>query len=157
EELMKPHAVHAADARRWLPWLKANCASVVARDRRCALHGQYDRDLPQGQADCQPHALAHRAQAHDDSGAHAVEPSTLRRMDTGTPVARGREDRSRDDRAVRGDHEGEAASRAGLPLMPGHPQPGEELWTGTHRGGSQARQRYTCDYLRLDQVDPAER
>jgi transposase len=105
----------------------------------------------------EPRALVHRAQAHDDSGAHAVEPSALRRMDAGTPGARGREDRPRDDRAVRGDHEGEASSRAGLPLMPGHPQPGEELWTGAHRGGRQARQRYPRHHLRLDQVDPAER
>src|ERR1700674_3873004 len=78
-------------------------------------------------------------------------------MVTGTHVARSREDRPRGHRAVRGDHEGEAASRAGLPLVPGHPQPGEELWTGTHRGGSQAWQRYTRDHLRLDQVDGEER
>src|SRR3979409_378628 len=44
-----------------------------------------------------------------------------------TDVARGGEDRPRNDRAVRGDHEGKAASRAGLPLVPWHPQPREEL------------------------------
>src|SRR5712671_523945 len=53
--------------------------------------------------------------------------------------------------------EGDAASRAGLPLVPWHPQPRQELWTGAHRGGGQARQRYRRDHLRLDQVDPAER
>src|SRR5437016_3566553 len=78
-------------------------------------------------------------------------------MVTGTHVARGREDRPGNDRTVRGGHEGEAASRTGLPLVPWHPQPREELWTGAHRGGSQARQRYSRDYLRLDQVNPAER
>src|SRR5438552_12349867 len=78
-------------------------------------------------------------------------------MVAGTHVARGREDRPGNDRAVRGDHEGEAASRAGLPLVPWHRQPREELWTGAHRGGSPARQRYPRDHLRLDQVDPAER
>src|SRR5208337_3508782 len=83
-----------------------------------------------------------------------MPPSALRRMVTGTHVARGREDRPSNDRAVRGDHEGKAASRAGLPLVPWHPQPREEFWTGAHRGGSQARQRYPRDHLRLDQVDP---
>ena len=46
-------------------------------------------DLPQGQADCEPCALARRAQAHDDPRAHAVDPSALRRMVAGTHVARG--------------------------------------------------------------------
>jgi hypothetical protein len=59
------------------------------------------------------------------------------------------------DCAVRGDHEGEAPSRAGLPLVPWHPQPREELWSGTHRGVGQARQRYPRHHLRLDQ-GPAE-
>ena len=93
------------------------------------------------------------AQTHDDPAAHAVEPSSLRGMVAGTHVARSREDRPRHDRAVRGDHEGKAASRAGLPLMPWHPQPREKLWTGAHRGRGQARQRYAqmSEQWRLEQ------
>ena len=157
--LCRVEALHggARLSRRGRWPLLLGAVRAAAGDRRGALHRGHRRGVPQGPADREPCALAPRTQAHHDLRAHAVEPSALRGMVAGADDGRGRKDRSRNGRAVRGDHEGEAASRAGLPLMPRHPQPGEELRTAARRGGGQARQRYRRDHLRLDQVDPAER
>src|SRR3982074_2799212 len=66
-------------------------------------------------------------------------------------------DRPGGHRAGRGDHESQAPSRAGLPIVPGHHQPGEDLRVRARRGREPARQRHRRNHLRLDQVNPAER
>ena len=86
-------------------------------------------------------------------------PSAHRRYAEWTPQddERGGQDRPGDHRAGRGDHESQAPSRAGLPIVPGHHAPGEDLRVRARRGREPARQRHRRDHLRLDQVDPAER
>ena len=114
------------------------------------------RAVPQGRAHRQPPALARRAQAYDDARAHAARPSPLRRVDAGTHVRGGGEDRPGNGRAVRGDHEGQAASRAGISRLSRHHRAREGLRRRARRGGGQARQRHRRHHLRLDQVDPGE-
>ena len=92
-------------------------ARITRRDRR---------GLPQT-ASASPATRARRAQpAHDHDRAHAERASALRRMDAGAADARGRQDRPRHRRAGRGDHAGQAPSRAGLPFLPRHPAAGAE-------------------------------
>ena len=89
------------------------------------------------------HVRSHLEHKHTTTPrAHAVEPPPLRRVVAGPHAARGGQDRPGDDGAHRGDHEGQAAPGAGLPLVPRHPEPAQELRPGTHRGGSSARQRH---------------
>ena len=127
------------------------------RDGRGAHHQRDGRGLPQGPACREPCVLGGSQPAHDHHRAHAERASPLRRMDAATHDARGGQDRPGGHRAGRGDHESQAPSRAGLPIVPGHHQPGEDLRVRARRGREPARQRHRRDHLRLDQVDPAER
>src|SRR3954447_4948525 len=75
-------------------------------------------------------------------------------MDAGQNDERSRQDRAVNDRAVRGDHESEAPSRARLPRLSRHPAIGEELRRAAGRGRLPPRQRYRRDELRLRRLDP---
>ena len=88
---------------------------------------------------------------------HAECPPPLCGVDAGQDDERSRQGRPGNHRAVRSNHEGQAASRAGLPLVSRHHQPGEELRSSARRSGLPARQRHRCDHLRLDRVDPQKR
>ena len=104
------------------------------------------------------HARLRRSQpAHHDHRAHAERASPLRRMDAGQDDARGGQGRPGDGRAVRSDHEGKAASRAGLPLVPRHRRARQKLWPNPPRSRIAARQRHRRDQLRLDRLDPQAR
>ena len=74
------------------------------------------------------HVRSHLEHKHTTTPEHM--PSSHRRYAEWSPARMLREaarDRPGDDGAVRGDHEGQAAPRAGLPLVPRHPEPGQEL------------------------------
>ena len=104
------------------------------------------------------HARSERAQSpYDGSRAHAELASSLRRVDAGADDARGQEDRPGDHRPGASRHEGQAASRAGLPRLPRHPAAGARLRHGPGRGRLSARQRHRRHHLRLDRLDPEER
>src|SRR4051794_11714229 len=75
-------------------------------------------------------------------------------MDAGQNDERSRQDRAVNDRAVRGDHESEAPSRARLPRLSRHPAIGEELRRAAGRSRLPPRQRYRSDELRLRRLDP---
>ena len=92
-----------------------------------------------------------------DHRAHAERASPLRRMDAGQDDERGGQDRPGDRRAVRSDHEGKAASRAGLPVVPRHCRARQKLRRRPPRGRGAARQRHRRDQLRLDRLDPQAR
>src|ERR1700716_2535431 len=94
--------------------------SRLIRDRRGAHHRHDHRDLLSRHARCQPCVLSRAEPAHHDPKAHAECAPALRRVDARTPDAGGREDRAGNARFVRGNHAGEAASRAGVPRLPRH-------------------------------------
>ena len=90
------------------------------RDGRGAHHQRDGRGLPQGPACREPRVLGRAQPAHDHHRAYAERASPLRGMDAGQDDARGGLDRPGGHRAGRGDHESQAPSRAGLPIVPGH-------------------------------------
>ena len=73
---------------------------------------------------------------------HTRSPSTCPRAIGATPNGRRHASQARPSEigpatagAVRHHHARQAASRAGLPRLPRHPAPGQELWRRTARGG----------------------
>ena len=103
------------------------------------------------------HAVERASSAHNNPRAHAELAPPLRRMDAAAHDAGGRQDRSGDHRDGRDHHEGEAPSRAGLPILSGHHAPAEDLRRCPRRGGEPARQRYRRDHLRVDRIHPQDR
>src|SRR6476646_2501397 len=106
------------------------------------------------QARCQPCVLSHAEPAHHDPRAHAECTPALRRVDARTPDAGGREDRAGNARFVRGNHAGEAASRAGVPRLPRHSAARQGIWRRAARCRLPARQRHRRSQLRLHRLDP---
>src|SRR4249919_944196 len=143
--------------RRGRRSLLLGAVPAVARDGRRAAHRHHDRGLPQGHSGCEPSAVERASSAHNNTRAHAELAPPLRRMDAAAHDAGGRQDRSGDHRDGRDHHEGEAPSRAGLPIVSGHHAPGENLRRCPRRGGEPARQRYRRDHLRVDRIHPQDR
>src|SRR5438552_4027241 len=146
------------------------CARLSRRDRQSLLLGagaphsrgvgsarnrHHGRDSAQGRPSGEPRSLSRTTSPHDDPRTHAKRASALRRMDAWPDEARSRQDRSRHDRARRGDHAGQASSRTGLPRLSRYSAARTQLRLGPHRSGLPTRQRHRRDELRLDQVDPA--
>jgi transposase len=115
------------------------------------------RDLPQGQPCRQPCAFTPAQPAYHHSTAHAERAPALCGVDTVPDNAPCRLDRPGHDRPRRGDHEGQATSRAGLPRLPRHPAPRTKLWLGPSGSGLPPRQRDRRHHLQLDRLDPKER
>ena len=102
------------------------------------------------------HARSHARHRHTTIPEHM--PSAHRRYAEWTPARMMREAAKIGPATialVRGDHEGQAASRAGLPRLSRHPAARPQLRLGTHRGRLPPRQRHRRHHLRLDQIDPA--
>src|ERR1700682_1452519 len=67
----------------------------------------------------------------------------LRRVDARTPDAGGREDRAGNARFIRGNHAGEAASRAGVPRLPRHSAARQGIWRRAAPCRPPARAKHT--------------
>ena len=100
---------------------------------RSAGHAGHRRGVPSRHAGRQPRALARQAPAYDDPRAHAERASPVCLLDAGASARRRQKDRPLHGGAVRGDHAGQAASGAGLPVLPRHPLARPFLWPGPPR------------------------
>jgi transposase len=83
---------------------------------------------------------SHAQPAHHDCRTHAKRTSALRRVDTCAPHGRGREDRAGNAGVIRSDHAGQAAPRAGIPLLSRHPPPRQRIRIRPARSCLSARQ-----------------
>src|SRR6478735_1669751 len=117
----------------------------------------HGRAVPQRRARRRPPARHRPWPAHDSAGAHAERAPAARRVDGRADRAHGGGHRPEHRQAHR-PHPGKpAASRAGLPRLPGHPTPGAPVRRRAPRGGVRPRPRYRRPLLRLDPVDPRAR
>jgi transposase len=94
----------------------------------------------QGRSCGEPCPFSCASSAHDNPRPHAERAPALRRVDASPDDAGSGQDRPRHHRAGGGHHEGQAASRAGLPRLSGHPAARPQLRLGTHRGRLPPRQ-----------------
>ena len=86
-----------------------------------------------------PHPQSAARAPHHDRRAYAQFAPSLRRLDTSAADERGDDHRSRHRGAGRADPARQAASRTGLPRLPGHPAAGAPLGRRARRGGLPAR------------------
>jgi hypothetical protein len=125
--------------------------------RRGPKHRGYRRGVPSRHPRRKPRSLEHEAPPHHDPRAHAERASPICLLDAGALAGARREDRPGRRRAVRGDHAGEAASRAGLQIVSRHPALGKGLWGPTPRSRMPSRYHHRRNQLPLDRFDPQDR
>src|SRR6185295_5877998 len=122
-------------SRRGRPSLLLGTLAPDPPKGRVPHHRHDDRELPQGEPRRQPCAFASAQPAYHHSTTYAECAPALRRVEPVPDDETCRLDRPGHHRAHRGDHEGQATSRAGLPRLPWHPAAGTKLWLGTPGSG----------------------
>ena len=127
------------------------------RERGAALHRDDDRGLLAGPARGVPRPKRRARPSHDDPRAHAEGASEAPGLDAVAAGPLGNEHRARDGGAGGGDPRRPAAPRAGLPLVPGHPAPGQALRARAARGRLHARGSGPCALVSPCRLDPEAR